>query len=125
MKKRPRRHPERSEGSQDAQQSRRLRSFGVFAPQDDGGKRRTIGVVAIIVVLIAIAIGLRLRRHGAPNVILITIDTLRADSLGFAGNTRVKTPFLDSLAARGTVFTNAHAHNVVTLPSHTNILTGL
>ncbi|MGZ7080514.1 MAG: sulfatase, partial [Thermoanaerobaculia bacterium] len=60
-----------------------------------------------------------------PDVILITIDTLRADALGFAGNTRVKTPFLDSLAARGIVFTNAHAHNVVTLPSHTNILTGL
>jgi arylsulfatase A-like enzyme/Flp pilus assembly protein TadD len=62
----------------------------------------------------------------APSdVILITIDTLRADALGFRGNTRVRTPFLDSLAARGTVFTHAHAHNVVTLPSHTNILTGL
>src|SRR6476659_9113404 len=60
-----------------------------------------------------------------PDVILITIDTLRADALGFAGNTRVKTPFIDSLAARGIVFNNAHAHNVVTLPSHTNILTGL
>ena len=59
------------------------------------------------------------------DVILITIDTLRADALGFGGNTRVRTPFLDSLAARGTVFTHAHAHNVVTLPSHTNILTGL
>lgn len=58
-------------------------------------------------------------------IILITIDTWRADAVGFAGNTRVKTPFLDSLAARGTVFSNAHAHNVVTLPSHVNILTGL
>src|SRR6185369_18000107 len=35
-----------------------------------------------------------------PDVILITIDTLRADSVGYAGNTHVKTPFLDSLAAR-------------------------
>jgi len=59
------------------------------------------------------------------DVVLITIDTLRADSVGYAGNARVKTPFLDSLAARGIVFTNAHAHNVVTLPSHVNILTGL
>jgi arylsulfatase A-like enzyme/Flp pilus assembly protein TadD len=59
------------------------------------------------------------------DVILITIDTLRADTLGFRGDKRVKTPFLDSLAARGTVFTKAHAHNVVTLPSHANILTGL
>src|SRR5205823_12532047 len=59
------------------------------------------------------------------DIILITIDTLRADSVGFAGNTRVKTPFLDRIASEGIVFTNAHAHNVVTLPSHTNIITGL
>lgn len=71
------------------------------------------------------------RCHRAPesvaptDVVLVTIDTLRADALGFRGNTRVRTPFLDALAARGTVFTHAHAHNVVTLPSHTNILTGL
>ena len=90
------------------------------------GKRWTIAIVAIaILALIAGAIVLRRQRAGAPDVILITIDTLRADSLGFAGNRRVHTPYLDSLAARGTVFTNAHAHNVVTLPSHTNILTGL
>jgi arylsulfatase A-like enzyme/Flp pilus assembly protein TadD len=61
----------------------------------------------------------------AGDIILVTIDTWRADAAGFAGNVRVKTPFLDSLAARGVVFTNAHAHNVVTLPSHVNILTGL
>jgi arylsulfatase A-like enzyme/Flp pilus assembly protein TadD len=61
----------------------------------------------------------------AQDIILITIDTLRADSTGFGGSTRVKTPWLDSLAAKGTVFGNAHAHNVVTLPSHANILTGL
>ena len=64
-------------------------------------------------------------RQPSDNIILITIDTLRADSVGYAGNTHVKTPFLDSLASRGIVFTNAHAHNVVTLPSHVNILTGL
>ncbi len=63
--------------------------------------------------------------HATPDVILVTIDTLRADSVGFAGNTRVKTPFLDRLAAGSVVFANAHAHNVVTLPSHVNILTGL
>jgi arylsulfatase A-like enzyme/cytochrome c-type biogenesis protein CcmH/NrfG len=59
------------------------------------------------------------------DVILITIDTLRADAPGFAGNARIRTPFLDSVAARGTIFRHAHAHNVVTLPSHANILTGL
>jgi arylsulfatase A-like enzyme/Flp pilus assembly protein TadD len=59
------------------------------------------------------------------DVLLVTIDTLRADSVGFAGNRRVETPVLDRLAAASRVFTSAHAHNVITLPSHTNILTGL
>lgn len=61
---------------------------------------------------------------GARSLLLITVDTLRADALGFAGNERVATPVLDRLAAGGRVFSRAHAHNVVTLPSHANILTG-
>ena len=64
-----------------------------------------------------------------PDVLLITIDTLRADSPGFSGNNsgnkQAATPVLDRLAAQGRVFTDAHAHNVVTLPSHANLLTGL
>ena len=60
-----------------------------------------------------------------PDLLLITIDTLRADSLGFTGNRGVETPVLDRLAGQGLVFENAYAHNVVTLPSHANILTGL
>ncbi len=63
-------------------------------------------------------------RPAVRHLLLITVDTLRADALGFAGNTRVETPTLDRLAAAGTVFADAHAHNVVTLPSHANILTG-
>ncbi|HEY0788525.1 MAG TPA: sulfatase, partial [Thermoanaerobaculia bacterium] len=61
----------------------------------------------------------------ADAIILVTIDTLRWDAVGFAGNREVQTPFLDRIAREGTVFPNAHAHNVVTLPSHANILTGL
>jgi len=60
----------------------------------------------------------------ARDALLITVDTLRADATGFGGNRRVSTPTLDRLAAGGRVFTHAHAHNVVTLPSHANILTG-
>ncbi|HEX9304251.1 MAG TPA: sulfatase-like hydrolase/transferase [Thermoanaerobaculia bacterium] len=60
-----------------------------------------------------------------PDVVLITIDTLRYDALGFTGNARVATPNLDRVAREGIVFSNAHAHNVMTLPSHVNILTGL
>ena len=62
--------------------------------------------------------------HEGADILLITIDTLRADSVGFAGNSKVETPTLDRLAAAGRVFDDAHAHNVVTLPSHANILTG-
>ncbi len=68
---------------------------------------------------------------GAPaaapplDLLLVTIDTLRADAPGFGGRRPSPTPLLDRLAAGGRVFTAAHAHNVVTLPSHTNILTGL
>jgi arylsulfatase A-like enzyme/Flp pilus assembly protein TadD len=63
------------------------------------------------------------------DVLLITIDTLRADAVGFSGDVSRKaqasTPTLDRLAAAGRIYTDAHAHNVVTLPSHANILTGL
>lgn len=60
-----------------------------------------------------------------PDIILVTIDTLRVDALSFSGANKVKTPFLDELARGGVYYSNAHAHNVVTFPSHTNILTGL
>jgi Flp pilus assembly protein TadD len=53
----------------------------------------------------------------------VTIDTLRADALGSYGG-RAATPNLDRLAAAGARFTFAHAHAVVTLPSHVSILTG-
>ena len=59
------------------------------------------------------------------HVILVTIDTLRADTLGFAGHPEVATPVLDRLAGGGRVFDSAHAHCVTTLPSHASILTGL
>ncbi len=57
------------------------------------------------------------------NVLVVTIDTLRADALGAYGG-RASTPNLDALAAQGARFTFAHAHAVVTLPSHTSIMTG-
>jgi arylsulfatase A-like enzyme/Flp pilus assembly protein TadD len=57
------------------------------------------------------------------NVLLVTIDTLRADALGSYGG-RAATPNLDGLASRGARFTFAHAHAVVTLVSHASILTG-
>jgi hypothetical protein len=64
-----------------------------------------------------------LRPIGNQNVLLVTIDTLRADALGCYGGPAA-TPALDRLAAEGVRFSFAHAHAVLTLPSHTSILTG-
>lgn len=57
------------------------------------------------------------------NVLIVTIDTLRADALGSYGG-RAATPHLDRMAAAGARFTFAHSHAVVTLPSHASILSG-
>lgn len=59
-----------------------------------------------------------------PNVVLITIDTLRADHVGCYGAQNVKTPTLDSLARDGVVFERAISQVPLTWPSHAVILTG-
>jgi len=59
-----------------------------------------------------------------PSVLLITIDTLRADHVGCYGDTRLETPTIDGLAAEGVRFENAYAQVPITLPSHAVILTG-
>src|SRR5690242_15843165 len=60
----------------------------------------------------------------APNVVVITIDTLRADHLGCYGYKPIRTPNIDALAADGARFERAYTAVPVTLPSHTMILTG-
>jgi choline-sulfatase len=64
------------------------------------------------------------RREPGLNVLLVTIDTLRADALGTYGHPRDAAPWIDRLAEAGVRFEHAYAHNVVTLPSHANILSG-
>ena len=59
-----------------------------------------------------------------PNIILLTIDTLRSDRLGYAGYEKAVTPALDSLAASGAVFERCYSVSPTTLASHTAILTG-
>ena len=60
-----------------------------------------------------------------PNVILITVDTLRADQLGCYGDAAAATPHMDSLATDGIRFADASAHVPLTLPSHSSIMTGV
>jgi arylsulfatase A-like enzyme/cytochrome c-type biogenesis protein CcmH/NrfG len=59
-----------------------------------------------------------------PNIVLITIDTTRADRMGFLGSKRGLTPNLDALARQSTVFSRAYSQVPLTAPSHATILTG-
>lgn len=62
--------------------------------------------------------------NSGRNILLITIDTLRADRLSCYSNRHVQTPNIDSLAENGVLFSRAFANTSTTLPSHTNILLG-
>ncbi len=64
-------------------------------------------------------------RPGGINVVLISLDTLRADHLGCYGYPRPTSPALDALAAESAVFTSAIAPAPWTLPSHISLMTGL
>ena len=59
-----------------------------------------------------------------PNVLFIITDQQRADHAGFMGNTVVRTPHLDALAGRGTVFESAWVSNPVCMPNRSTLMTG-
>jgi choline-sulfatase len=63
-------------------------------------------------------------RAKLPNIILITLDTTRADRMGYLGSERGLTPNLDALARQSVVFTRAYAQVPLTTPSHAALLTG-
>jgi len=60
----------------------------------------------------------------APNIVLISIDSLRADHLHCYGYNRKTSPFMDSLAAEGVLFKNVYSTTSWTLPSHLSMLPG-
>ena len=100
------------------------------------GVLRTGAVLAGLYVVAAIAIGVRLRSaqrppavqvaaaDGAPNVLLIILDTVRGASLSAFGG-RALTPHIDSIAATGVAFDRAISTASWTLPSHASMFTGL
>jgi len=79
----------------------------------------------LVVLFMLACIGCSLNGTSLPNIILISIDTLRADHLGCYGYYRDTSPCLDSLAASGTIFTRCQAQAPHTIPSHASIWTGL
>src|SRR5947208_12351155 len=85
-----------------------------------------LALAALATVLAAVG-GWRYARASAPvngPIILISIDTLRADHLPVYGYPHVKTPAIDALAADGVVFERAYSHTPQTLPAHVAILSG-
>jgi arylsulfatase A-like enzyme/Tfp pilus assembly protein PilF len=95
-----------------------------------GTGRRRAWLAAVAVLLVTAGVVVRrlapapVRREPGLNVLLITIDTLRADALSCYGGQTIQTPWIDRLAREGVRFERVHAQNVVTLPSHANILSG-
>ncbi len=95
--------------------------------------KRTAAAIALLA-LAGLAAFLLLRPRGPDfarlrdgrdfNVILITVDTLRADKIGCYGSPRVKTPAMDAFAAAGVRYEKCIAQTPLTLPSHTTIMTG-
>jgi arylsulfatase A-like enzyme/Flp pilus assembly protein TadD len=112
------------------------RKRGTRSPSPPGRERaplatKTVAFAVGAVVLVGAAVWFGRHRPGeadlrpltGQNVLLVTIDTLRVDALSCYGGL-AHTPALDQLAAEGVRFDFAHAHAVLTLPSHTSILTG-
>ena len=64
-------------------------------------------------------------RGAPPNILLVTLDTTRADHLGAYGDHGAQTPTLDRFAAEGILFERAIAAAPLTLPAHVSLLTGL
>ena len=81
-------------------------------------------VISVSLILLLLA-GCQAGRSAKPDILLIIIDTLRADHVHCYGYGREITPTLDSLAAEGTMWSNVQAQAAWTLPAMSTIFTGL
>ncbi len=80
-------------------------------------------LVAILVCAVLLG-SIACRRESPPNILLVTIDTARADAFGPYGSKLGSTPTIDALAREGVVFEQAMSPVPLTLPSHASLLTG-
>ncbi len=90
---------------------------------------RLLVAPAIVFAIVVLTASCRAGTSGSgsadrPNVLLVTIDTLRADHVGSYGYKAASTPTIDALAARGVRFETSVVHTPLTGPSHASILTG-
>ena len=88
---------------------------------------KLIGLAVVSVVIVgALFISISsLFKHKRPNVLLIVLDTTRADHLSCYGHDRKTSPYIDRLGSEGVIFDHAYAAACWTLPSHASLLTGL
>jgi len=90
-----------------------------------GGRRAIAAAIPLIVIAFLAAWWLWLRQPPRPNIVLISLESVRADHLGCYGYRRATSPAIDSLAQQGVVFSNAFATTSWTLTAHASMFTGL
>lgn len=99
-----------------------------FSAMDDpksGAFHRLVNLATVAYVFVAVLFAVGCRGEQPPdNVVLIVVDTLRADHVGVYG-AEIATPNIDSLAAHGVTFKQAYAHIPITGPSHSSLFTSL
>jgi len=95
--------------------------------------RRIMQIIGMSVLTLAILAGvfffLSYKRHNRlpwdrPNVLIVDVDTLRADHVSAYGAGHAKTPNIDSLAEDGWLFEKAYSHIPITMPSHSSLFSG-
>ena len=90
-----------------------------------GGSNFTRLMAGLCLVGILALVSCKSTQARRPNLLLVTIDTLRADRLGCYGYPKIETPNLDRIARQGVLFENAVAPAPLTAPSHASMMTGL
>lgn len=93
-----------------------------------GREGKGFGFISIWLLLSGVLIAIP-SPSGAPaetrvNLLLITLDTTRADSIGAYGNRRIRTPNIDALCAEGAQFLHGYSPVPLTLPAHASLMTG-
>jgi arylsulfatase A-like enzyme len=82
-------------------------------------------LAAFVIVCVVVALSACGKPATVENIVLVSIDTLRADHVSAYGYAQKTTPEIDALAARGVLFENAYAPSSWTTPSHASLFTGL
>ena len=138
-------HLKKRQGTQHPDQEHRPKAAAPAAPASRTGRWKWLGLIAGGALLVAAAAGAawyfgtsRTQMAGGVelgplppgvqreqlNLVVITLDTTRADHIGAYGSTLVKTPAIDRLAGEGTRFAQAMSSAPLTLPAHSSMFTG-